>query len=108
MIRSGERLGGVVIDDGEWFDLGTREQYLAVHASLGNGPWIDPTATIAPDAEITGASAIGAHAIVGPGARIHDSILWDRAEIAAGGNLSRCIVATGQRAEGELVGQDVA
>jgi NDP-sugar pyrophosphorylase family protein len=108
MIRSGERLGGVVIDDGEWFDLGTREQYLAVHSSLGNGPWIDPTASIALDAEITGATTIGAHAIVGPGARVHDSILWDRAEVAAGASLTRCIVATGQRAEGELVGQDVA
>jgi NDP-sugar pyrophosphorylase family protein len=108
MIRSGQRLGGIVIDEGEWFDLGTREQYLAVHASLGNGPWIDPTATIAPGAEITGASAIGAHAIIGSGARVHDSILWERAEVVSGASLTRCIVATGQRAEGELQGQDVA
>jgi NDP-sugar pyrophosphorylase family protein len=108
MIRAGDRLGGVVIDDGEWFDLGTRDQYLAVHESLGTGPWIDPTAKIAPDATITGASAIGAHAVVGSGACIHNSLVWDRAEVDPGAALTRCIVATGQRAAGKLFDQDIA
>ncbi len=34
MIRRGERLGAVVIDEGEWWDLGSREQYLAAHKRL--------------------------------------------------------------------------
>jgi mannose-1-phosphate guanylyltransferase len=108
MIRAGERLGGVVIDNGEWFDLGTRDQYLAVHEKLGNGPWIDSTANIAPDAVITGASAIGAHAVIGSGATIHNSLVWDRAEVEPEASLSRCIVATGQRAAGNLSDQDIA
>jgi mannose-1-phosphate guanylyltransferase len=108
MIRSGDRLGGVVIDDGEWFDLGTRDQYLAVHESLGNGPWIDPTANIAPDAKITGTSAIGPNVTIGSHARIHNSVIWDRAEVDPGSTLSRCIVATGQRASGHLIDQDIA
>jgi NDP-sugar pyrophosphorylase family protein len=108
MIRSGDRLGGIVIDDGDWYDLGTRDQYLAVHESLGNGPWIDPTARIASDAVITGASAISANAVIGPGARIHNSLVWDRAEVEAGAELFRCIVATGQRASGKLSDQDIA
>jgi mannose-1-phosphate guanylyltransferase len=108
MIRSGEPVGGVVIDDGKWFDLGTRDQYLDVHASLGNGPWIDPTARIACDARITGASAIGANAVVGAGAHVHNSLVWDRAEVAAGAALTRCIVASGQCAAGQLSEQDIA
>jgi NDP-sugar pyrophosphorylase family protein len=108
MIRSGEPVGGVVIDDGEWFDLGTRDQYLDVHESLGNGPWIHPSAEIGAGAEITGASAIGANAIIGPGARIDQSVVWDRAEVEAGSTLYRCIVATGQRAAGWLSDQDIA
>lgn len=108
MIRAGASLGGVVIDDGEWYDLGTRDQYLAVHESLGGGPWIHPTATIARDAKITGASAIGAHACVGAGARIDNSLIWDRAIVEAGAELSRCIVATGQHAAGRLENLDIA
>jgi NDP-sugar pyrophosphorylase family protein len=108
MIRSGEPVGGVIIDEGEWFDLGTRDQYLDVHVSLGNGPWIDPTAKIAPGARITGASAIGSNAVIGSGAYVHNSLVWDRAEVAPGAMLTRCIVATGQCAAGKLCEQDIA
>jgi mannose-1-phosphate guanylyltransferase len=34
MIRQSAQLGGIVIDDGCWWDLGTREQYLDVHRVL--------------------------------------------------------------------------
>jgi mannose-1-phosphate guanylyltransferase len=108
MIQTGAPLGGVIIDDGEWFDLGSRDQYLKVHESLGGGPWIDPTASIAPNAEITGATSIGAHAVIGDGARIHNSLVWDRGTVEDGAILTRCIVASGQRASGELTDQDIA
>jgi NDP-sugar pyrophosphorylase family protein len=108
MIRQGANLGGVVIDEGDWFDLGTREQYLAVHSRLGDGPWIHPSADVAADAEISGTSAIGANARIGPGARLRDTLVWDRGEVAAGADLTRCIVATGQCASGALVDVDVA
>ena len=108
MIRSGAPLGGVVVDDGEWYDLGTREQYLGVHEALSGGPWIHPTAKIEAGAQITGASAVGANASIGAGARIHDSLVWDRGEVEAGAELLRCIVASGQRAVGHLIDQDIA
>ncbi len=55
MIRGGAKLGGVVIDDGNWWDLGTREQYLAVHKHLASDEnWIAETAQIDPTAKITG------------------------------------------------------
>ena len=36
MIRRGDKLGGVVIDDGHWWDVGNREAYLALHRELSN------------------------------------------------------------------------
>ncbi|EDY19353.1 Nucleotidyl transferase [Chthoniobacter flavus Ellin428] len=68
MIRAGAKLGGIVIDEGHWWDLGNRENYLAVHTALATQeptPWIHPTAQIAPTATISGATAIGAGARVG-------------------------------------------
>jgi mannose-1-phosphate guanylyltransferase len=103
MIRTGARLGGVVIDEGHWWDLGNREHYLAVHGELPGqqpAPWIHPTAEIAPTATISGASAIGAGARIGEHASLHDSLVWEGAEIASGTLLNHCIVTDGQRVEG--------
>jgi len=108
MIRSGAKLGGVLIDEGEWWDLGTREQYLAVHRALPQtAPWIAAGAIVDPSAQVLGATAIGTGASIGAGARLTDCIVWDRAEIAPGSVLHRCIVTSGARAEGTLDGMDV-
>lgn len=103
MIRTGAKLGGIVIDDGHWWDLGNREHYLAVHrefASQRGLPWIDPTAQIAATATISGATAIGAGARIGEHASLHDCLVWEGAEIASGTLLNHCIVTDGQRVEG--------
>jgi NDP-sugar pyrophosphorylase family protein len=110
MIRSGARLGAVVIDEGCWWDLGNRENYLDVHASLATGksaPWIHPTAQVAPSAVVRGATAIGAGVRIGPDARISDSLIWDGAEIASSTVLDRCIVTDGQRVEGSHSHADI-
>ncbi len=98
MIRAGAKLGGVVIDDGEWWDLGTPEQYLAVHGALWksevgsrNSEWIAADAQVAADAEITGATAIGRGARIGAGARLHDCVMWAGVEIPPGTVRERCI-----------------
>jgi mannose-1-phosphate guanylyltransferase len=114
MIRAGARLGGIVLDDGHWWDLGQRDQYLAVHQALAGlesgspAPWIHPSAQIGAGAEITGATAIGANGIVGAGARLHDCLLWNDATVAPGAVLSRCIVTDGSQAEGEATDFDFA
>ena len=105
MIRAGAKLGGVVIDDGNWWDLGSREQYLQVHQhlathGLSSAPWIDGTAQIAAGARITGATAVSANATVGERARLHDCIVWPEAQIAPDAQLSQCIVTGLQRIEG--------
>jgi mannose-1-phosphate guanylyltransferase len=115
MIRAGAKLGGVIIDDGSWWDLGSREQYLAVHhalarekSNLQRPPWIDASAHLTDGAEITGATAVAAGARIGAGARLHDCIVWENAEVAPGAALTRCIVTRGARAEGTHLDFDFA
>ncbi|MCE9611064.1 MAG: NTP transferase domain-containing protein [Chthoniobacter sp.] len=113
MIRAGAKLGGVVIDDGSWRDLGSREQYLAVHSALAqNGmrpdEWIHPTAHVASDARISGATAIAPGARVGAGAVLRDCLVWENAEVAPGADLTRCIVTRAARAEGTQTDFDFA
>lgn len=122
MIRTGAKLGGVIIDDGHWWDLGNREQYLAVHRELANGtpllasglsplthpaPWIAPGAEIASDAQLTGATAIGEGAKVASGARLHDTVVWPGAEIAPDSDLTGCVVTEGARVSGRHLQADL-
>lgn len=105
MIRAGAKLGGVIIDEGAWWDLGNRENYLAVHSALAAreqppAPWIHPTAQIAPTATISGATAIGAGVRIGEHASVNDSLVWEGAEIASGTLLNHCIITDGQHVEG--------
>ncbi len=113
MIRTGAKLGGIVLDEGAGWDLGSRTEYLAVHAALAarateKAPWISPSASISPDAQITRATAIAAGAKVGAGAVLHDCILWENATVAPGARLTRCILADGATASGEHADVDFA
>ena len=111
LIKKGLPVGGCVIDQGTWHDLGNRETYLQAHqllsASDHSGPWIHPTASIAPTAQVTGASAIGEHAAIGDGCIIHDSIIWENARILPGSHLHRCIVADNVTTSGEHSDRDL-
>lgn len=104
MIEEGASLGAIVIDEGEWWDLGTREQYLEAHRHLRgidpNTSWIAPGAKVAPGVRITGATYLGAGSEIGPGVRLHDSILWEGTKIAKESVLEHCIVTDGQSVGG--------
>ena len=123
MIRSGNALGGVLIDEGDWRDLGTREEYLRVHRDLHanrkapNFPrygapdehwldWIDPGASVATNAQVLGASVLGEGVRVAAGALIEDSILWPGAEIASTARLKNCIVRAAQTVSGDAMNRD--
>jgi NDP-sugar pyrophosphorylase family protein len=109
MIREGAKLGGVVIDAGHWWDLGTREQIIAVHQFLaeGKGPWIASDARVDPSAQLTGATAVGANAEIGAGAVLRDTIVWNGAVVAPGAELHRCIVTQGALADGIHIDADL-
>ena len=98
-----------MIDSGEWWDLGAREQILSVHkAKASSGaPWISSNATIAPDACVRGASAIGDDATIGAGAVIEDSIVWSGAVIEPGSTLRGCIVTGNATVSGNHTDADL-
>ena len=104
MIKEGTGLGGIVVDEGGWWELGTREKYLDVHRALRaadpDACWVHPTAQVAPTARLTGATYIGANAKIGPHAHLHDCILWEGTVIAQESRLTRCIVTENQTACG--------
>jgi NDP-sugar pyrophosphorylase family protein len=116
MIRQGAKLGGVVLDEGCWWDLGTREKYLEVHGALATGyffgdgrEWRTPiheTARVAPDARLGGFVTAGPGAVIESGAQVTDCILWEGARVLAGSELNRCILTSGRTAEGRHTGVD--
>ncbi|MEA3187887.1 MAG: mannose-phosphate guanylyltransferase [Chthoniobacter sp.] len=120
MIQRTQKLGGIVIDAGHWWDLGTREKYLEVHRFLAQsdsdfvrGPdleewpqWIDPTAQISPSAKLEGVTSIGAGAVIGDDAELTDCVVWENAQVAPGAVLRECIVTAGQVASGTQTGFD--
>lgn len=105
-MRSGERVGGFVVEDGLWIDLGTPEAYLRAHCLLADSAmrpsyledaaWPTPIhreARIHPGASLAGMVAAGPGSTVGEGAELRDVILWPGAEVAPGSRLERCIVS---------------
>ena len=104
MITQGAALGAVVIAEGGWWDLGTREHYLEVHRTLRAADpaacWVHPTAQVHPTARLTGATCVGAGAKIGPSAHLHDCILWEGTTIAPESALTRCILTENQSACG--------
>ncbi|MFL6584195.1 MAG: sugar phosphate nucleotidyltransferase [Chthoniobacterales bacterium] len=113
-IRDGGRVGGVVLNDGRWFNIGSPQQYLELHRTIVRERWkpgyisdpewpqrIASTAKVDPSARLTGCSAVGADAQAGSDVSLEDSIVWSGAKIASRSHLKNCIVRTGQTAEGD-------
>jgi mannose-1-phosphate guanylyltransferase len=117
-IGEGGKIGGVVLNERHWFNIGSRTEYLEVHRSILAQAWkpryiaddwpvtVHPDARLASDVEMDGACAIGAGATVEAGARLKNTVVWDGAEIASGSRLERCIVRDHQRASGDAAGKD--
>jgi len=114
-IGEGAKIGGVISEQGRWFNLSSPAEYLAVHRTIVEKQWrpsyvreadwplrIAPDAVVDTTAEVRGCSSIGSGCRVGAGAVIEDSILWPNAQIASRSQLKRCIVRTQGRAEGVL------
>ncbi len=124
-IKRGERIGAVVADEGQWWDLGDRESYLDAHAALGGGvenghlrylstgmtpanaSFVSPKADVHPTASLRGVNVISEGASVGANATLRDCILWPGAKVADMAFLTRCIVRSGMTASGVLNGKDV-
>lgn len=108
MIESGVKVGAVVLDGGDWWDLGSRTQYLSAHAALNgmHGPAIHLEARVAEDAVLRRTNVIGPGAVVESGAKLEDCILWPGARVVSGAQLARCIVRGGVTAAGIVEDRD--
>ncbi len=113
MIREGAKLGGIVLDEGRWWDLGTREEYLKVHRALHEVPggfsglrWLDSSARVASDARISDATSIGPGCVVAEGAKLANCVLWEGAKVAAQSVLDNCIVTVDRTVSGTHSGRD--
>lgn len=119
-IGAGGRIGGVVLNERKWFNIGSREGYLEVHRTIAEDGWrpayvTDPNwprfvaldAEVDPSAQFSGFHAIGSGARIGAEARLQDTIVWPGAEIASRSDLRNCIVRARQRVQGTLRDTDV-
>jgi NDP-sugar pyrophosphorylase family protein len=119
-IGQGGRVGGVVLNEGKWFNIGSRREYLAVHRRVATENWkpaylpesdwpvqIAPDARIDSTARLSGFYSIGAGCFIGAEATIEDTILWPGAQIASRSYLRNCIVRSHQTAQGTLRDTDI-
>ncbi len=124
LIEERNALGGVLVDEGHWWDLGDRNTYLEVtrvfpstkfpsYTTLAPEPIrVHPTARIDPTAKVDEYSVLGAHCVVGPGACIQESVVWEGIEISEGTELHGCIavgvtLGAGRKISGRHEGADL-
>jgi NDP-sugar pyrophosphorylase family protein len=119
-IGDGGRIGGVVLNERKWFNIGSRKEYLAAHRTILEGHWkpdyvewpewpvrVAGDAQIDPSATLSGCYSIGAGCRVGAGAFLEDTILWPGAQIASRAHLRNCIVRSQRKAEGNHSDTDI-
>jgi mannose-1-phosphate guanylyltransferase len=105
-IKADGRVGGVVLNERDWFNIGSRADYLSVHRAISERRWkpnylkalnwplrIAPEASIASTAHLSGFFAVGAGCVVEDRAVIEDSILWENTTIKSQTILRSCVVA---------------
>lgn len=113
VLRSGLRIGGVVLDEGHWFDLGTVESYKNMHHAIAQGlrfshnpdpewpQFLHPAARLGAGVQLTGMNAIGDGAEIGEGTNLEDCILWPGSKTASHLHLRDCIVRSSIAASAE-------
>lgn len=74
LVREGG-IGAVVLDEGDWMDLGDVESYLAAHHRLALQKPVHPEAVIE-DGSLIENSVIGKGARILSGARVSNSVVW--------------------------------
>jgi mannose-1-phosphate guanylyltransferase len=103
----------VVMNDGKWFNIGSRAEYLEVHRTILRENWKPEfikapewperqasSAIIDSSAELRGCTVVGRKCRIGADAILEDTILWPDAEIASQSRLEACIVRSQKKVSG--------
>lgn len=111
MLENGAAVHGVRCP-GPWHDIGTPRRFLAAGRELlearGGGPYLAEGATIAPEARVDAACALGEGARVEAGAVVQGSHLMEGSEVGAGAVMRDAILGYGTwLAEGERLEEGV-
>ncbi len=119
-IGQGGRIGGVVLQEGNWFNIGSRAEYLEVHRIIKEERWkpayvtasewpveIAADAVVDPSARLSGFCSVGDGCHVGADAILENTILWPGAQIASRSHLRNCIIRSHRKAEGEQSDIDI-
>jgi len=115
-LRAGEKIAGMVLDDGIWRDIGNVEEYLRIHADLASGAveiaspveksewprWRMPGARVDSSAKLNGWNWLGPDCQVSAGATVENSILWAGSKVEPGANVASSVVREGMLAAGEV------
>ncbi|GGP84948.1 sugar phosphate nucleotidyltransferase [Streptomyces sindenensis] len=109
LLASGAHLQGMV-DSTYWLDLGTPAAFVRGSADLvlGRAPspavpgrcgdrLVLPTASVAPDAKLTGGTVVGAGAVIGAGARVDGSTILENAIVEPNAVVTDSLVGAGAR-----------
>ena len=118
-LKAGGKIGGVLMEENHWFNVGTRAEYLRLHQFIANEGWLpgyirDPewpvrierSAKVFATSRIEGASYVGDSCRVDSEALIKDSILLPGSSVGSGVSLRSCIVAGAGVLTGTYVGAD--
>jgi mannose-1-phosphate guanylyltransferase len=112
-IGQGGKIGGLVINEGKWFNISSRAEYLDVHRMVIRENWkphyvnmrewpkrVAKSAIVEPSAQLRGCTVVGRDCHVGANAMLEDTILWPDAEIASQSRLEGCIVRSQKKVSG--------
>ena len=112
-IDQGAKIGGVVMNDGKWFNISSRAEYLEVHRTILRENWkpdfvkvrewperVASNAIVDSSAHLRGCTVVGRNCRVGAEAILKDTILWPDAEIASQSQLEACIVRSRKKVAG--------
>ncbi|MDQ6621906.1 MAG: sugar phosphate nucleotidyltransferase [Verrucomicrobiota bacterium] len=119
-ISQGGQIGGVILNERKWFNIGSRAGYLEVHRTIAQDGWrpqnvspnewpqqVAPEAIVDPSAQLRGFNSLGAGCRVEVDAVLENTIVWPGAQIASRSELRNCIVRANQKAEGKLSDTDI-
>jgi mannose-1-phosphate guanylyltransferase len=112
-IGRGGQVRGSVVEDGRWFNIGNRAEYLRIHRVIAREGWrpgylkeaswpapVDSSANVSPSAEISEDSWVGPNSVIESGAKLRNAIAWPNSTIRTRVELTQCVVAGREVGEG--------